>query len=72
MKKTKEKNQENKSNVLYKIFTFLIIVASCYFLPSLIIVNNWKITLGILTIILSFVSAIKLMTTAFSEDYNTH
>jgi hypothetical protein len=63
-----KKEEKNPSHLFYKLIAFLMIAAFCYFLPSIIVINNWKMALGLLTIVGSFVGAIALTISTFSAD----
>jgi hypothetical protein len=58
---TKKTEVKKEPSHLYKFLSVVFVMVICYYFPDFMIVRSWKMFLGILTIVSSFIGAIGLI-----------
>lgn len=73
MRKNKDEKKINGgSGLFYNFIAVLIITASIYYLPGFLLIKDWKLALGLFTIVLSFLSAIRLIISTWGAENQDH
>lgn len=73
MKKNKDDKKSSSGNGLfYNFIAIIIVAASIYYLPSFFLVKDWALALGMFTIVLSFLSAVRLILKTLGADNPDH
>lgn len=73
MKNNKDEKKNSGGNGLfYNFIAMIIIAASIYYLPGFFLVKDWKLVIGLFTVVLSFLSAIRLVIKSLGSDNQDH